>query len=145
MVSMGDLQSEMDMSSPPHSPHAAMSGVTNMQEMDMEQDDDDTAPPTVHFAPQPPPSIRGAPPAPPTMIPRVSLGQHQMPPPLPTILPGVPNLPPVIPSDRLPAPLKPQDVIIKTYNPKGKSIGVMHFYQAIMTIICREITNYQSG
>jgi hypothetical protein len=113
MVSMSDLHSEMEMGSPPsHSPPSAMLSTVNMQEMDMEQDDDDM---NVPPPPQPPQPPRGAPPAP-MMISRIPTGQLQMPPPLP------PNLPPTIPTDKLPTPLKPQDVIIKSYNPKGRFI-----------------------
>jgi hypothetical protein len=116
MVSISDPHSEMDMDSPPNSPPTAMMSNVNMQEMDMEQDDDDMnvpAPPQL-----PPPLPRGAPPAP-MMISRIPPSQHPVPPPLPPSLPTT-ALPPAIPTDKLPAPLKPQDVIIKSYNPKGK-------------------------
>ena len=120
MVSISDHHNEMDMESPPHSPPTAMMSNVNMQEMDMEQDDDDMnvpAPPQV----PPPPLHRGAPSAP-MMISRIPNSQFPVPPPLPPGLPTT-SLPPSIPSDKLPAPLKPQDVIIKSYNPKGNSIS----------------------
>jgi hypothetical protein len=113
---MSDHPSEMDMASPPHSPLSSMMSTVNMQEMDMEQDDDDmNAPPPIP-APQPPPAQRGAAPTP-VMISRIPISQ----PPLPSGLPTT-AFPPAIPTDRLPTPLKPQDVIIKSYNPKGKQI-----------------------
>ena len=92
-----------------------MTSLANMQEMDMEQDDDDemNAPPPPPAAPQPPPLPRGVPPGP-MMISRIPQNQ----PPLPSGLSST-ALPPAIPTDRLPTPLKPQDVIIKSYNPKG--------------------------
>jgi hypothetical protein len=122
MVSISDPHSEMDMDSPPNSPPTAMMSTVNMQEMDMEQDDDDMnvpAPPQQQQ--QPPPLPRGAPPAP-MMISRIPANQHPMP---PHLHPGLPTtaLPPAIPTDKLPAPLKPQDVIIKSYNPKGNFIS----------------------
>jgi len=112
MVTMSDLSAEIDMASPPQSPPSAITSTVNMQEMDMEQDDDDmnvSSPPPI---PQPPPPPRGAP-APPMMISRIPLNQ--------------PSLPPAIPTDKLPAPLNRQDLIIKSYNPKGK----IHFYRFI--------------
>jgi hypothetical protein len=114
---MSDLPSEMDMGSPPHSPPSGLTSNVNMQEMDMEQDDEDI---NVPPPPQLPPVSRGAPSAP-MMISRIPANQFPLPPPLP---PGLPTtaLPPAIPTDRLPAPLKPQDVIIKSYNPKGRLI-----------------------
>ena len=120
MVSMSDLAAEMDMASPPHSPPTAMASNVNMQEMDMDQDDDDMNAPLPPQVPQPPLFPRGAPHAP-MMISRIPSNQLPLPPPLP---PGFPTttFPPAIPTDRLPAPLKPQDVIIKSYNPKGKLI-----------------------
>jgi hypothetical protein len=117
MVSTSDLH-EMDIGSPPHSPMAAMTSTANMQEMDMEQDDDDLngamPPPSVQ-----PPLPRGGAPSAPVMISRIPANQLPLPPPFP---PGLPTtaLPPAIPTDRLPTPLKPQDVIIKSYNPKGR-------------------------
>ena len=117
MVNMTEMPSEMDMGSPPRSPPPAIHSMANMQEMDMEQDDDDMSapapPPSQH---QPPPPPRGGPSAP-MMISRIPGNQPPMPPPLPPGLPG--TFPPPMPTDRLPAPLKPQDVIIKSYNPKG--------------------------
>jgi hypothetical protein len=116
---MSDHPSEMDMASPPHSPPTAMMSTVNMQEMDMEQDDEDmNAPPPQ--VPHPPLFPRGAPPAP-VMISRIPANQLPLPPPLP---PGFSTtaLPPTIPTDKLPTPLKPQDVIIKSYNPKGRVI-----------------------
>lgn len=108
-----DLHTEMEMESPPHSP-AAGSNV-NMQEMDMEQDDEDmNVQPT---APQVP--LRGAPPPPPVMISRMPASQMPFHPPLPPSL-STTALPPALPKDKLPTPFKPQDVIIKSYNPKGQ-------------------------
>jgi hypothetical protein len=131
MVNMSDPHGEMDMSSPPHSPVSAIQSTANMQEMDMEQDDDDMSTPTPP-PPPPPPSLsmsqsllpsRGGP-QPPMMISRIPASQsHMLPPPLPPGL-STPGLPPSIPSDRLPAPLKTQDVIIKQYNPKGMFLCV---------------------
>lgn len=113
-MSMSDHPSEMDMGSPPpQSPPTAMTSTANTQEMDMEQDDDDMAAPPLPQAPLP----RGAPP-PPMMISRISTNQPPLPPGLPTTA-----LPPALPTDKFPAPLKPQDVVIKSYNPKGKSIS----------------------
>lgn len=108
-MSMSDLHTEMEMESPPHSPPAT--STVNMQEMDMEQDDDDmNVQPAMPAPPLPPP--RGAPHAP-MMISRLPPGQ--------TPIPSLPSgFPPALPTDKLPAPLKPQDVIIKSYNPKGK-------------------------
>ncbi len=120
MVSMSDLPSEMDMGSPPHSPPSAMTSTVNMQEMDMEQDDEDMNVPPPPQAPHPPLFPRGTPHAP-MMISRIPASQLPLPPPLPPGLPTT-SLPPAIPTDKLPAPLKPQDVIIKSYNPKGKFI-----------------------
>lgn len=116
-MSISDLPSEMDMGSPPHSPPSAMMSTVNMQEMDMEQDDDDM---NVPPPPQPPSFPRGAPHAP-VMISRIPANQHPLPPPLP---PGLPTtgLPPTSLANKAPAPLKPQDVVIKSYNPKGKLI-----------------------
>ncbi len=118
MVSMSDLHSEMDMGSPPHSPPSAITSTANMQEMDMEQDDEDMNVPPPPQAPHPPLFPRGAPPAP-IMISRIPASQLPLPPGLPTT-----SLPPAIPTDKLPAPLKPQDVIIKSYNPKGRLIFI---------------------
>ena len=120
MVNMTEHHSEMDMGSPPRSPPSMIHSMANMQEMDMEQDDDDmnaSAPPPSH--PQLPPPPRGAPSAP-MMISRIPANQPPMPPPLPPGISGA--FPSSIPTDRLSAPLKPQDVIIKSYNPKGKSV-----------------------
>ena len=111
---MSDLPSEMDMGSPPppQSPPTAITSTANTQEMDMEQDDDDMGAPPPPQAPLP----RGAPP-PPMMISRITTNQ--------------PPLPPTHPTDKVPAPLKPQDVIIKSYNPKGKFISLQKFHPII--------------
>lgn len=114
MMNMSDLAAEMDMESPPHSPPTAMMSTVNMQEMDMEQDDEDMGAPQ---PPQPPQPSRLAP-APPAMISRIPANQPPLPPTLPSGLPST-ALPPALPTDKFPAPFKPQDVIIKPYNPKG--------------------------
>ncbi|UJR14059.1 hypothetical protein I4U23_001056 [Adineta vaga] len=130
MMNMSDLAAEMDMGSPPHSPPSAMMSNVNMQEMDMDQDDDDMNTPQ---APQPSRNIPSAP----TMISRISNNQHPFPPPLP---PGLPTtgLPPAIPTDKLPAPLKPQDVIIKAYNPKDKMMTINQGEQYLISPITKE-------
>ena len=117
MVSMSDLSAEMDMGSPPRSPPSTMMSTVNMQEMDMEQDDEDMNVPPPLQAPQPSFIPRGGAPPPPVMISRIPANQPPLPPGLPTNA-----LPPAIPTDKLPTPLKPQDVIIKSYNPKGSFI-----------------------
>ena len=104
MVSMSGLASEMDMDSPPHSPPSAMTSNVIMEEMDMEQDDDD-----INALPPPSRSV----PSTPMMISRILSSQP---------LPLHSSLPRAVPTDKLPAPLKHQDVIIKSYNPKGKLI-----------------------
>lgn len=120
-MSMSELPAEMDMGSPPHSPPTTIASTANMQEMDMEQDDEDMSVPLPPQIPQPPLLPRGAPPAP-VMISRIPASQLPLaPPPLPSVL-STTALPPAIPTDKLPTPLKPQDVIIKSYNPKGKFI-----------------------
>ncbi|CAF3094846.1 unnamed protein product [Rotaria socialis] len=132
MVSMSDLSAEMDMGSPPHSPPSAMMSTVNMQEMDMEQDDDDMNVPPPPQAPQPPFIHRGAPP-PPVMISRIPANQPPLPPGLPTN-----TLPPAIPTDKLPTPLKPQDVIIKSYNPKEKMLTIHQGEQYLISPITKE-------
>ncbi|CAF0939678.1 unnamed protein product [Adineta ricciae] len=133
MMNMSDLAAEMDMESPPHSPPTAMMSTVNMQEMDMEQDDDDMGAPQ---PPQPPQQSRPAP-APPTMITRIPAGQPSFPPPLPSGLPST-ALPPALPTDKFPAPLKPQDVIIKAYNPKEKMLTVHQGEQYVISPITNE-------
>jgi hypothetical protein len=87
----------------------AVESAADTQEMDMDQDDDE-----MNTAPTPP--SRPAPP-PPMMLPRAPFSQ-------PSLHMGLPNtaMPPPLPTDRLGAPLKPQDVIIKSYDPKGTPI-----------------------
>ena len=134
MVSMSDHHAEMDMGSPPpHSPPSAMMSNVNMQEMDMEQDDEDMNTPPVPQPLQPP---RSAPSAP-MMISRIPASQLPMPPPLPSGL-STTSLPPAIPTDKLPAPLKPQDVIIKSYNPKDKMVTVNPGEQYVISPITKE-------
>lgn len=130
MVSMSDLSMEMDMGSPPHSPPSAMVSTANTQEMDMEQDDEDMNVPP----PQPPVMHRPGPPMP-SMISRIPGGQ----PPFPPLPPGLPSaLPPAIPTDKLPTPLKPQDVIIKPYNPKEKMVTINQGEQYVISPITKE-------
>jgi len=114
---MSDLSAEMDMGSPPHSPRSGMASTVNMQEMDMEQDDEDMNAPLPPQAPQPPSLPRGAPPA--LMISRIPSNQSPLPP---------PSLPPATSTYKLPTPLKPQDLIIKSYNPKGKHIVMKYSF-----------------
>ncbi|CAF0930259.1 unnamed protein product [Adineta steineri] len=136
MVSMSDLAAEMDMGSPPHSPPPAMQSNVNMQEMDMEQDDDDMNAPPPPQPPQPSLLHRGGSSAP-MMISRIPSNQSPMPPPFP---PGIPTtvLPPAIPTDKLPAPLKPQDVIIKSYDPKQKMLTINQGEQYLISPITKE-------
>jgi len=126
-----DLHTEMEMDSPPHSPVAAASNV-NMQEMDMEQDDEDMNVQPV--APQPPPPPRGAPPPPPpVMIPRMPVNQM----PLHSMLPTT-AVPPTLPTDKRTTPFKPQDVIIKDYNPKDKMVTISQSEQYLISPITKE-------
>lgn len=121
-MSISDLPSEMDMGSPPpQSPPTAINSTANTQEMDMEQDDDDMGAPPPPQAPLP----RGAPP-PPMMISRIPTNQPPLPPGLSTT-----GFPPAHPTDKVPAPLKPQDVVIRSYNPKGKFITFRKFHPII--------------
>ncbi|CAF1083321.1 unnamed protein product [Rotaria sordida] len=138
MINMSDLSAEMDMGSPPHSPPSAMTSTVNMQEMDMEQDDEDMNVPPPLQIPQPPLMPRGVPPPhAPMMISRIPTSQPPLPPPLP---PGLPTtaLPPAIRTDKLPAPLKPQDVIIKSYNPKDKMVTINQGEQYLISPITKE-------
>jgi hypothetical protein len=115
---MSDLSAEMDMDSPTHSPRSGMASTVNMQEMDMEQDDEDMNVPLPPQAPQPSLHPRGAPPA--LMISRIPSNQSPLPP--------TTALPPATSTYKLPTPLKPQDLIIKSYNPKGKHIAMKYSF-----------------
>lgn len=141
MGNMGELSSEMDMSSPPHSPPVAIHSIANTQEVDMDEDDDmSSAAP----APLPPPSQIQPPPPPPRpmaptsmMIPRMPPMQPQIAPPLPPGL-SASALPPTIPNSRLAAPFKPEEVIIKPYNPKEKMLTVNQGEQYVISPITGE-------
>ncbi|CAF0750721.1 unnamed protein product [Didymodactylos carnosus] len=142
MMDLADLAAEMDMASPPGSPQHT--NDRNMQHIDMDQDEDEGT--TIIAAVPSVPILLTTPrltPAPLVTIPNIAEIRRAQPP-LPSSLPPPPpstmnmGIPPTLPAAHLPSVLKPDQVIVKQYNPKDKVITLPENEQYLISPFTKE-------